>query len=144
MTTTTNAETTTAIVIKEHNWEPEAYDFISLLDQLNNGTTIGELDEALKDLLEACKNNGGKGVLTLQITVENTYKDKYETTFKFIDKLTVKTPDAPRAPKVMYADRHGGLHSQNPIYTTEMDALPGLEEDPSVVGIREIRKAVNQ
>lgn len=143
MTTTTNAENSTVIVVKEHHWEPEVFDFVSLLEQLNNGTTLGELDEAYKNLLEVCKANGGKGILTLQIAVENTYKGEYETEFKFTDKLTVKTPDAPRAPKVMYADRHGGLHSQNPIYTTEMDALPGLEEDPSVVSIREIRKAVN-
>lgn len=97
---------------------------VAVLDKLEGGRLLGELNEALRGATSACLQNGGKAVVTLKLTVTgNRHTDGQRVEVK--PELTIKQPTPHRESSLFFVDDDGDL-SRNP---PRQEVMPGLAEN---------------
>lgn len=85
--------------------------FFDNLSEINEGALLTALDTKLTSLVSAVLETGNNGTLTLKLSV----KRKGGVNQVVIDpKVTASIPDPTIAPRIMFADTSGTLHTDDP------------------------------
>lgn len=85
--------------------------FFDGLSEINEGALLTALDTKLTSLVSAVLETGNNGTLTLKLSV----KRKGGVNQVVIDpKVTASIPDPTIAPRIMFADTSGTLHTDDP------------------------------
>lgn len=86
--------------------------FTHTVNQLRNGRTQEELSEKLNEVVNACRDTGKVGEITLKIKV---YPDKGDTGQYFLkDDVTTKAPKPDRGQTIMFGTPEGNLQRNDP------------------------------
>lgn len=108
--------------------EPEAMDFADVIRDLGHGATNTQASKLLADLVNACEATGGKGKLTLTISVSaNAGLAEIAATAK----ATVPQPKLPGG--TYFKTKTGGLVTEDPRQTTfgaRVLSMPGIKRNP--------------
>ncbi|WNM68799.1 hypothetical protein SEA_SOOS_69 [Gordonia phage Soos] len=94
--------------------DDEAPEFAAFILTHAKGRAHDELTNQLANLVQAVKETGKKGTLTLQIVVEPD--KKVENVVRVEDKITTSIPKESRA-SMWYTDDEGKLHRDDPAQT---------------------------
>lgn len=106
---------------KNRNAKPPA---VEVLDKLEGGRLLGELNEVLRGATSACLTSGGKAVVTLKLTVTgNRHADGQRVEVK--PELTVKQPTPHRESSLFFVTDDGDLSRTPP----RQELMRGLAED---------------
>lgn len=94
-----------------------------LLREADRGQLMVDLDEALADIANAIeKNGGGKGKISIDLTIEA----KAEGAYQIASKLTVKIPQPPRLPALLFREEDSGEFTRRdprqPVMPSVVDA----------------------
>lgn len=85
--------------------------FFDGLSEINEGALLTALDTKLTSLVSAVLETGNNGTLTLKLSV----KRKGGVNQVVIDpKVSASIPDPTIAPRIMFADTSGALHTDDP------------------------------
>lgn len=85
--------------------------FFEGLSEINEGALLTALDTKLANLVSAVLETGNNGSLTLKLSV----KRKGGVNQVVIEpKVTASIPDPTIAPRIMFADTSGALHTDDP------------------------------
>lgn len=85
--------------------------FFDGLSEINEGALLTALDTKLTSLVSAVLETGNNGTLTLKLSV----KRKGGVNQVVIDpKVSASIPDPTIAPRIMFADTSGTLHTDDP------------------------------
>lgn len=85
--------------------------FFDNLSEINEGRLLSALDTKLTALVAAVLETGNNGNITLKLTV----KRKGGMNQVVIEpKVTASIPEHAISPRIMFADGHGGLHTDDP------------------------------
>ena len=85
--------------------------FFDNLSEINEGALLTALDTKLTNLVSAVLETGNNGSLTLKLNV----KRKGGVNQVVIEpKVTASIPDPTIAPRIMFADTSGALHTDDP------------------------------
>ncbi len=86
--------------------------YARVLRDLRAGRTLLEASEALGDLVNACRETGKMGEITLKLKIK---PDRGDTGQYFLeDQLTVKTPEHPRGQTIMFGTPDNNLTRTDP------------------------------
>jgi len=97
------------------------------VSQLRNGRTQDELSEKLNEVVNACRETGKMGEITLKIKVK---PDKGANGQYFLeDAITAKAPQADRGQTIMFGTPEGNLQRNDP-RQAEME-LRKVSDQPS-------------
>lgn len=85
--------------------------FFENLSEINEGALLTALDTKLTSLVSAVLETGNNGTMTLKLNV----KRKGGVNQVVIEpKVTASIPDPTIAPRIMFADTSGALHTDDP------------------------------
>ncbi|MEZ2411375.1 hypothetical protein ACAZ08_02830 [Akkermansia muciniphila] len=85
--------------------------FFENLSEINEGALLAALDTKLTSLVSAVLETGNNGTMTLKLNV----KRKGGVNQVVIEpKVTASIPDPTIAPRIMFADPSGALHTDDP------------------------------
>lgn len=85
--------------------------FFDNLSEINEGALLTALDKKMADLVAAVLTTGNNGTLTLKLSC----KRKGGVNQVVIEpKVTASIPDPTIAPRIMFADTSGALHTDDP------------------------------
>lgn len=85
--------------------------FFDNLSEINEGALLTALDKKMTDLVAAVLTTGNNGTLTLKLSC----KRKGGVNQVVIEpKVTASIPDPTIAPRIMFADTSGALHTDDP------------------------------
>lgn len=85
--------------------------FFDNLSEINEGALLTALDKKMADLVAAVLTTGNNGTLTLKLSC----KRKGGVNQVVIEpKVTASIPDPTIAPRIMFADTSGTLHTDDP------------------------------
>lgn len=85
--------------------------FFENLSEINEGALLAALDKKMADLVAAVLETGNNGTLTLKLSC----KRKGGVNQVVIEpKVTASIPDPTIAPRIMFADTSGALHTDDP------------------------------
>ena len=85
--------------------------FFENLSEINEGALLTALDKKMADLVAAVLTTGNNGTLTLKLSC----KRKGGVNQVVIEpKVTASIPDPTIAPRIMFADTSGALHTDDP------------------------------
>lgn len=85
--------------------------FFDNLSEINEGALLTALDKKMADLVAAVLETGNNGTLTLKLSC----KRKGGVNQVVIEpKVTASIPDPTIAPRIMFADTSGTLHTDDP------------------------------
>lgn len=108
--------------------------FASTIESLRYGSAGDELDTALRQLVQQCKDTGRAGELKLTIKVRPSKGGPFE----IADDITLKLPKPEKTTSLMYATADGHLQRSDP----RQADLPGLQVvDKSTGEIFAVNKA---
>lgn len=93
---------------------------LDLLDRLGDGSCTTELSEELQQVVERVAEHGGKGTVTISLTVERVADRAVEVDYK----LAAKSPRPEHVPTRVWLGEHG-LTTRNP----RQAALPFADDD---------------
>lgn len=86
--------------------------FSATVAQLRGGRTQEELSKKLNELVNACRDTGKSGTISLKITIK---PDKGDTGQYFLeDNTTVKLPEFERGKTLMFGTPDGNLQRTDP------------------------------
>jgi len=103
--------------------------FTNTVNQLRSGRTQEELSKKLNEIVNACRDTGKVGELTLKIKVR---PDKGDTGQYFLeDNVVVKLPEFERGKTLMFGTPEGNLQRTDP----NQGELPlrSIDESPAAV-----------
>jgi hypothetical protein len=86
--------------------------FTEILGFINRGALLEETTVCLAELVQAIRDTGKKGSITLVVDVE-PFKGSDET-LNVAGRVSVKLPKALAHASVMFTDAKGGLHRDDP------------------------------
>jgi hypothetical protein len=95
---------------------PRVRPFAEFLQQQRRGALHGELSEQLHELLQAVKETGKAGALTVRIDIKPAAKGNAEQVV-VSDTSSVKKPQAARPESVFFLDDDGNLSRSDPRQT---------------------------
>lgn len=84
--------------------------YISMVEHLAGGTTLEELDRALKKGLQAINDYGGTSVVTLKVSI--TKEKGFDDVLRIVDDVITKYPKAGRKPSLMFTNANNDLLTQ--------------------------------
>lgn len=104
---------------------PPIRPFNEFITETNRGRTHDELTLTLHDLVEAVRQHGRKGTLTLTISVAPLSKND-DSQFTVTEEIKVSAPKPDPRPSIYFADREGNLTTKDPQAMTfeEFSDLP--------------------
>lgn len=86
--------------------------YVRVLRDLRSGKTIKEASEALGDLVQACRETGKLGEITIKLKIK---PDRGDTGQYFIeDQITTKVPEHPRGQTIMFGSPDNNLTRTDP------------------------------
>ena len=92
--------------------EPASNLFAMAVNEVAYGQLAADLSEELANVVKAVKRTGGKGSLTLTLTVKPRGRDSGQV--ELSGEVKPKIPQAPVAPSMMFATDEGDLLRENP------------------------------
>ena len=95
--------------------------FLELLQGFRRGDLVQRADAELNELMQAIRENGGKGELTLKMPFKVNDAGQIEC----VPTLTVKKPQRPMGTGIFFVTDEGRLSRRDP---AQMDLIDELEE----------------
>lgn len=109
--------------------EPKKKPAVAVLENLEGGRLLSELNEALKGATTACLDRGGKAVVQLTLTIKgNKHTDGQRV--EIMPKLTTKLPQQQMTSSLFFVTDDGDL-SRNPPRQELMEGM--AEREPVAV-----------
>lgn len=105
--------------------------FLKTVEQLADGRTASDLDDALLTLVAAVRHTGKKGTLTFSLTVKPASKDGHALILD--DDVKLKLPVMERAATILFATDTNELSRSDP----RQPELAGLRRPVDVTPFRE-------
>lgn len=87
--------------------------FIETVQEMRNGATAADLEEALADLVRAVRDTGKGGTITYTLALKPAGKGGGDA-FLVADAIKVKAPTLERGTTVFFANRDGLLQRESP------------------------------
>lgn len=102
--------------MSESEKHPPGTLFARAVDEVAYGQLSADLSEELANVVKAVKRTGGKGSLTLTLTVKPRGRDSGQV--ELSGEVKPKIPQAPVAPSMLFATDEGDLVRDNPAQAT--------------------------
>lgn len=87
--------------------------FIDTLNDIRQGAIADEMGEQLADLIQTIRGTGGKGSISLTLTVKPASKNNTDQLIVH-DAITVKKPKPEQGTTILFATAEGGLTRRDP------------------------------
>lgn len=98
--------------------------FLEFLQSFRRGELLHEADRALRDLLEAMQDTGGKGSLTIKLPFELNKAGQVEC----VPSIEVKKPKRPMGTGIYFIGDEGRLTRNDPNQPDMLDELEARRE----------------
>lgn len=107
----------TATVSKEAT-PSAAVAFQNVLSGMKRGEVLSDLDEALKDIVQAVQATGKPGTITLKLKISPDGESNNQSPlYKVEDDISIKKPRKGRGPSRFFGDEEGNLLRNDPKQT---------------------------
>jgi hypothetical protein len=90
---------------------PQVKPFAAFLQEQRKGGLHTELSEGMAEMVQACRDLGKNGTVTIKFTVK---PQKDGETLQVVDDVVFKAPKGDRPPSTFFADDQGNLSRNQP------------------------------